>query len=98
MLFGFEVFLPNPILTQPERSGRFGKQTGKLFERSEFLPVPKTAAERREPAAGGPVSWVPFLCFLSLGKQRKEGVARGRNPGLNSPKQHHSSKRSKQRK
>lgn len=52
-----------------------------------ILPNPiLTPPERREPAAGGPVSWVPFLCFLSLGKQRKEGVARGRNPGLNSPK------------
>jgi len=46
----FEKRLLHPLLTTPERSGRFGKPTGKLSERSEFLPVPKTSAQCREPA------------------------------------------------
>ncbi len=49
-----------------------------MFERSEFLSSRKISAERREPEGQG--AGVPFLCLLSLAKQREQVVVWGRNP------------------
>lgn len=40
-----------------------------MSERSEFLPTRETDTQRREPE--GQRNGVPFLCLLSLGKQRE---------------------------
>ena len=61
----------SPHLDLPERSGRFGKKTDKLSERSEFLPVPETSALRRDPPEAGKDSWAPFFWLLFLGVQKE---------------------------
>ncbi len=66
----------------PERSGRFGKKTGKCLSASEFLPVPETSAERREPAAGGQLGSGALSLPTFFGQAKKVGRRPGAKPRL----------------
>jgi heme o synthase len=64
----------------PQRSGRFGNETGKCLSGSEFLPVPETSAERREPAAGGQVESGALSLPTFFGQAKKVGRRPGAKP------------------
>jgi hypothetical protein len=63
----------NPIGTQPS-TGEAAEKGFALFERSEFAKPRQHRGAQGIPPSAGQGTRVPFLWFVSLGKQRNEHI------------------------
>ena len=75
------------ILTEPPfrlagAQWTFWETDGQMFERSEFLPVPKTSAERREPAQRANRMGCPFSAYSFWASKKSKAAAGGATPGF----------------